>query len=212
MQVIITREEQTSIHSFNLRFYQAIVALPNHGLDLKALRTKLNAPLDLDELNAKFDMRQFNVQRDAATGSLIINISTEVIQSSLDYTIDQYKLIIDIGIALYPMVRLAKRLVVGLKTGIDKLYSQIAYKRSPFMGWTVLVDFADASSEPMTGRIIGAHRTKEHHFLVKTAESIFAVHFEKGVATMMEDFFYTPIYSISDIDSLNVWDIDESIK
>lgn len=109
MQVIITRTEMDHSRRFNRKLASLLKGLPGTE-EARAMLIKQSCePIDLDAIEAALDPSQIRVTMDDDE-NLVVWINSDAIASGMDLMLDQYGIIIEIGVALYPIARLAKRL------------------------------------------------------------------------------------------------------
>ena len=109
MQVIITRTEQESGRHFNRKLASLLKDLPGTEKVRAELIEQSTQPIDLDKIAATIDPSQLTITEDEQ-GNLIIWINSDAVTDAMDLMLDQYGIIVEIGVALYPIARLAKRL------------------------------------------------------------------------------------------------------
>lgn len=110
MQVIITRTEQETGRNFNRKLASLLKSLPGTEQIRKELIESSYTDLDLAAIEAALDPQQIRITTNSEDDSVTIWINPEAIQEAMDLVLDQYGIIIEIGVALYPIARLAKRL------------------------------------------------------------------------------------------------------
>jgi hypothetical protein len=109
MQVIITRTEMDQSRQFNRKLAALLKGLPGTEEARAKLIKQSCEPIDLDAIEAALDPSQIRVTMDDDE-NLVVWINSDAIASGMDLMLDQYGIIIEIGVALYPIARLAKRL------------------------------------------------------------------------------------------------------
>ena len=112
MQVIFTAAEQQSTREFNRKLGRLLRDLPGAGDVASQLIESSYEPIDYQKLTRHLDSSQFTMQEDEA-GNLVVWINPEATAAAMDLMLEQYSIVIEIGIALYPIARLAKRLISG---------------------------------------------------------------------------------------------------
>lgn len=109
MQVIITRTEQESARHFNRKLASLLKGLPGTEKVRAELIEQSTQLIDLDKIAATIDPSQLTITEDEQ-GNLIVWINSDAVTDAMDLMLDQYGIIVEIGVALYPIARLAKRL------------------------------------------------------------------------------------------------------
>ena len=109
MQVIITRTEQESGRHFNRKLASLLKDLPGTEKVRAELIEQSTQLIDLDKIAATIDPSQLTITEDEQ-GNLIVWINSDAVTEAMDLMLDQYGIIVEIGVALYPIARLAKRL------------------------------------------------------------------------------------------------------
>ena len=112
MQVIFTAAEQQSTREFNRKLGRLLRDLPGAGDVASQLIESSYEPIDYQKLTRHLDSSQFTMQEDEA-GNLVVWINPEATAAAMDLMLEQYSIVIEIDVALYPIARLAKRLIGG---------------------------------------------------------------------------------------------------
>lgn len=133
MQVIITRTEMDQSRQFNRKLATLLKGLPGTE-EARAMLIKQSCePIDLDAIEAALDPSQIRVTMDDDE-NLVVWINSDAIASGMDLMLDQYGIIIEIGVALYPIARLAKRLFTEFGEKMVAFGKRFERKPSPLLG------------------------------------------------------------------------------
>ena len=136
MQVIITRTEQDSARYFNRKLASLLKGLPGTEKVRAELIEQSGKPLDLAAVEAALDPTQIRVTMDDEE-NLIVWLNPEAMHSGMDLILEHYGIIIEIGVALYPIARLAKRLFTEFGQKMSTFGERFVRKPNPLLGGLV---------------------------------------------------------------------------
>ena len=159
MQVIFTAAEQQSTREFNRKLGRLLRDLPGAGDIASQLIESSYEPIDYQKLTRHLDSSQFTMQEDEA-GNLVVWINPEATAAAMDLMLEQYSIVIEIGIALYPIARLAKRLIGGFAEKCVEFGQRFQRKPNPALGKAVPVKFGGFEGVPVAwkeGIVMAAH-------------------------------------------------------
>ena len=159
MQVIFTAAEQQSTREFNRKLGRLLRDLPGAGDVASQLIESSYEPIDYQKLTRHLDSSQFTMQEDEA-GNLVVWINPEATAAAMDLMLEQYSIVIEIGIALYPIARLAKRLISGFAEKCVEFGQRFQRKPNPALGKAVPVKFGGFEGVPVAwkeGIVMAAH-------------------------------------------------------
>ena len=121
MKITFAAAELSAIRETNLKIARLLSELPGTEAVVRQMREQAHNPIDPDELMRALDQTQVKIYWDGESGNdLSIWVNPEAVEAALDLVVSQYGIVIEIGVALYPVFRLAKRLVSDFA---DKLAS-----------------------------------------------------------------------------------------
>ena len=116
MQVVFSKEDVSEIRSFVGKVFSLLSEIPGASNDASFQDHRLRLTNQtVDEIVASADKEvnkefmRFSVVED----SVIVEAKPEVLKAAFDLVIDQYSIIVEVAIAVYPVVRLLKRLIIG---------------------------------------------------------------------------------------------------
>ena len=151
MQVIITRTEQESGRHFNRKLASLLKGLPGTEKVRAELIEQSTQPIDLDKIAAAIDPSQLTITEDGQ-GNLIIWINSDAVTDAMDLMLDQYGIIVEIGVALYPIARLAKRLFKEFEAKCSEFGKRFQRKVNPLLGKQVPVKSGGFEGVPVCWR------------------------------------------------------------
>lgn len=149
MQIIITAAEQQSSRNFNRRLGRLIGSLPGADKMAAALIEAADEPVDFVAIRKAIDPAQFTIT-EGNDGDVVIWINPEAIDGAFDLVLEQYSIMIEIGIALYPIARLAKRLLTGLGEKFVEFAKRFERKVNPLLGVSVPVKSGGFNDVPVS--------------------------------------------------------------
>lgn len=133
MQFIITPSELEASRRFNIKLAGLLKGIPGTDEIRKELITNAEAPLDLDKIEREIDPSQLRVDMDSE-GNLVVWVNPEASVAAMDLMLNQYSIFVEIGVALYPIARLAKRLFTEFGEKAKAFGKRFERKPNPQLG------------------------------------------------------------------------------
>ena len=155
MQVIITRTEQESGRHFNRKLASLLKGLPGTAKVRAELIEQSTQLIDLDKIAATIDPSQLTITEDEQ-GNLIVWINSDAVTDAMDLMLDQYGIIVEIGVALYPIARLAKRLFKEFEAKVITFSERFARKPDAKLGAKTMLYTMNGEPIWQEARIEGA--------------------------------------------------------
>ena len=155
MQVIITRTEQESARHFNRKLASLLKGLPGTEKVRAELIEQSTQLIDLDKIAATIDPSQLTITEDEQ-GNLIVWINSDAVTDAMDLMLDQYGIIVEIGVALYPIARLAKRLFKEFEAKVITFSERFARKPDAKLGAKTMLYTMNGEPIWQEARIEGA--------------------------------------------------------
>ena len=138
MKLTFTAAELTAIRQTNLKIAHLLGELPGTEFIVSQLREQADTPIDPQELMRFLDQTQVKIYWDGESGNdLSVWVNPEAVEAALDLVVSQYGIAIEIGIALYPVLRLAKRLVTDFTDKLVSFGERFARKPNRLLGANV---------------------------------------------------------------------------
>lgn len=150
MEIIFTAAEQQATRSFNRKLSRLIGNVPGAGKIAEDLLKSSEEPIDFVTLRRTIDSTQLTISLE--DGSLRLWINPEATEAALELALDQYSLVMEIGIALYPIARLAKRLFAEFAGKMEAFASRFTRKPSPLLGASIAIKSGGWEGVPVTWR------------------------------------------------------------
>ena len=146
MKLTFTAAELTAIRQTNLKIARLLGELPGTEFIVSQLREQADTPIDPHEIMRDLDSSQVEIYWANDVGDLTIWINPEAVSEALDLVVSQYSIVVEIGVALYPIARLAKRMLKDLGEKFISFGSRFARKADERLGTTVPVIYNDGAS------------------------------------------------------------------
>ena len=146
MKLTFAAAELTAIRQTNLKIARLLGELPGTEFIVSQLREQADTPIDPQELMRFLDQTQVKIYWENDAGDLTIWINPEAVSEALDLVVSQYSIVVEIGVALYPIARLAKRMLKDLGEKFISFGSRFARKADERLGTTVPVIYNDGMS------------------------------------------------------------------
>ena len=146
MKITFTAAELTAIRETNLKVARLLSELPGTEAVVSQMREQAHNPIDPQELMRFLDSSQVEIYWENDAGDLTIWINPEAVSEALDLVVSQYSIVVEIGVALYPIARLAKRMLKDLGEKFISFGSRFARKADERLGTTVPVIYNDGMS------------------------------------------------------------------
>ena len=141
MKLTFTAAELTAIRQTNLKIARLLGELPGTEFIVSQLREQADTPIDPHEIMRDLDSSQVEIYWANDAGDLTIWINPEAVSEALDLVVSQYSIVVEIGVALYPVLRLAKRLVTDFTDKLVSFGERFARKPNRLLGANVPVKF-----------------------------------------------------------------------
>ena len=141
MKITFTAAELTAIRETNLKVARLLSELPGTEAVVSQMREQAHNPIDPQELMRFLDSSQVEIYWENDAGDLTIWINPEAVSEALDLVVSQYGIAVEIGVALYPVLRLAKRLVTDFTDKLVNFGERFARKPNRLLGANVPVKF-----------------------------------------------------------------------
>ena len=158
MQVIITVAEQQASRDFGRRIGRLLRDLPGASEISKELMSSSFEPIDFEAVAKATDPTQFKMHADE-DGNIVIWINPEATAAAMDLAAEQYGVVVEIGVALYPILRLAKRLMTELSEKATEFGKRFVRKPNALLNKTVPVKTGGWEGVPVSwrqGRVVAA--------------------------------------------------------
>lgn len=146
MKLTFTAAELTAIRQTNLKIARLLGELPGTEFIVSQLREQADTPIDPHEIMLVLDSSQVEIYWENDFGDLTIWINPEAVSEALDLVVSQYSIVVEIGVALYPIARLAKRMLKDLGEKFISFGSRFARKADKRLGTTVPVIYNGGTS------------------------------------------------------------------
>ena len=147
MKLTFTAAELTAIRQTNLKIARLLSELPGTEAVVSQMREQAHNPIDPQELMRFLDQTQVKIYWDGESGNdLSVWVNPEAVEAALDLVVSQYGIAIEIGVALYPVLRLAKRLVTDFTDKLVSFGERFARKADGRLGTTVPVIYNGGTS------------------------------------------------------------------
>lgn len=159
MQIVFTAAEQGSTRQFNRKLGRLLRELPGADKIANELVESSYEPINFEKINREIDTSQFKIS-EGDEGSLVVWINPEATSAAMDLALEQYGVVIEIGIALYPIARLTKRLLTGLSEKFIGFGKRFERKPNPMLGKVVPVRSGGFEGNPVVwkeGTVVAAH-------------------------------------------------------
>ena len=149
MKLTFTAAELTAIRQTNLKIARLLGELPGTEFIVSQLREQADTPIDPHEIMRDLDSSQVEIYWANDAGDLTIWINPEAVSEALDLVVSQYSIVVEIGVALYPVLRLAKRLVTDFTDKLVSFGERFARKPNRLLGANVPVKFGGWMGVPV---------------------------------------------------------------
>ena len=149
MKLTFTAAELTAIRQTNLKIARLLGELPGTEFIVSQLREQADTPIDPHEIMLDLDSSQVEIYWENDAGDLTIWINPEAVSEALDLVVSQYSIVVEIGVALYPVLRLAKRLVTDFTDKLVSFGERFARKPNRLLGANVPVKFGGWEGIPV---------------------------------------------------------------
>ena len=149
MKLTFTAAELTAIRQTNLKIARLLGELPGTEFIVSQLREQADTPIDPREIMLALDSSQVKIYWENDAGDLTIWINPEAVSEALDLVVSQYSIVVEIGVALYPIARLAKRLVTDFTDKLVSFGERFARKPNRLLGANVPVKFGGWMGVPV---------------------------------------------------------------
>lgn len=146
MKLTFTANELSSIRQTNLKIARLIGELPGAEAVARQLREQAETPINPEKIMRDLDPSQVKIYWEDESDDLSIWINPEAVSEALDLVVDQYSIVVEIGVALYPIIRLAKRMLTDLGKKFADFGERFARKLDKRLGTIVPVVFNDGES------------------------------------------------------------------
>jgi hypothetical protein len=146
MKLTFTAAELTAIRQTNLKIARLLSELPGTEFIVSQLREQADTPIDPHKIMLDLDSSQVEIYWANDAGDLTIWINPEAVSEALDLVVSQYSIVVEIGVALYPIARLAKRMLKDLGEKFISFGSRFARKADERLGTTVPVIYNGGTS------------------------------------------------------------------
>ena len=146
MKLTFAAAELTAIRQTNLKIARLLGELPGTEFIVSQLREQADTPIDPHEIMLNLDSSQVEIYWENDAGDLTIWINPEAVSEALDLVVSQYSIVVEIGVALYPIARLAKRLVTDFTDKLVSFGERFARKADGRLGTTVPVIYNGGTS------------------------------------------------------------------
>ena len=149
MKLTFAAAELTAIRQTNLKIARLLGELPGTEFIVSQLREQADTPIDPHEIMLDLDSSQVEIYWENDAGDLTIWINPEAVSEALDLVVSQYSIVVEIGVALYPVLRLAKRLVTDFTDKLVSFGERFARKPNRLLGANVPVKFGGWEGIPV---------------------------------------------------------------
>ena len=149
MKLTFAAAELTAIRQTNLKIARLLSELPGTEFIVSQLREQADAPIDPHEIMLGLDSSQVKIYWENDAGDLTIWINPEAVSEALDLVVSQYSIVVEIGVALYPIARLAKRMLKDLGEKFISFSERFARKPNRLLGANVPVKFGGWEGIPV---------------------------------------------------------------
>lgn len=150
MKITFAAAELTAIRETNLKVARLLSELPGTEAVVSQMREQAHNPIDPQELMRFLDQTQVKIYWDGESGNdLSVWVNPEAVEAALDLVVSQYGIAIEIGVALYPVLRLAKRLVTDFTDKLVSFGERFARKPNRLLGANVPVKFGGWMGVPV---------------------------------------------------------------
>jgi hypothetical protein len=149
MKLTFTAAELTAIRQTNLKIARLLSELPGTEFIVSQLREQADTPIDPHKIMLDLDSSQVEIYWANDAGDLTIWINPEAVSEALDLVVSQYSIVVEIGVALYPVLRLAKRLVTDFTDKLVSFGERFARKPNRLLGANVPVKFGGWMGVPV---------------------------------------------------------------
>lgn len=150
MDIIFSKADQANSVEFKKQLITLLKPLPFGAAFVSAMEED-TGPFNISLYQQAIDASQVSFTY-LDDGSLRIWINPEATKAALDLVIDQYALLLEIAIAVYPVLRLMKRLFTEFGEKLGKFAERFERKVSPLLGLSVPVKFGGWEGVPVSWR------------------------------------------------------------
>ena len=152
MKLTFTAAELTAIRQTNLKIARLLGELPGTEFIVSQLREQADTPIDPHKVMLDLDSSQVEIYWANDAGDLTIWINPEAVSEALDLVVSQYSIVVEIGVALYPIIRLAKRMLTDLGKKFADFGERFARKLDKRLGAAVPVKSGGFEGAPISWR------------------------------------------------------------
>ena len=152
MKLTFTTAELTAIRQTNLKIAHLIGELPGAEAVARQLREQAETPINPEKIMRDLDPSQVKIYWEDESDDLSIWINPEAVSEALDLVVDQYSIVVEIGVALYPIIRLAKRMLTDLGKKFADFGERFARKLDKRLGAAVPVKSGGFEGAPIGWR------------------------------------------------------------